>query len=305
MAYRVKAYHHQRKCIKIKKNGENCKAIALVGSEYCRMHSRLTPLQRLQKKEERALGINSINKARYNPKQVTVRDAYNANLQSPTLLNLHDEVALLQARLQELLASPVSKIELQLQVVDRIERLITSIKKIELTSQALKQAENKVTLVINKVALIINNAVKDRAVKQAIAKELYKLGVASASKQESASINTETPSINKPNVLLRENVLLLEGAEGEIGGRGSGTGKGSQIPTLPQSSNLPTPAQSNPLPNSESQNISKPKLEIPKVLRTDTGLSVFITESEVRVIKDKFIIDKKATPLPDAREFIK
>jgi hypothetical protein len=193
-------YHSQRLCAyerKIDKDDSDsplyhCKSIAVTGSMYCRHHCGLSKVNREKRKLETRSAreiapISAFNKPRYEPSATTVKEYYRSNMQSPGILNLRNEVALLQARLQELLEAPISKLELQLQVIDRIEKLINTITRLELSAQAMKKAEEKVSLVINKIAIVINTTVKDRDTRRAIAKALLESG-----------INTETSVINTP-----------------------------------------------------------------------------------------------------------
>ncbi len=237
MSYHKTVYHHQKKCKQITKSKKPCGNIALTGSDYCRMHTNLTPLQRIEKKLEAKQKRSSImsvdnNSARYLPAQLSVREAYETNLRSVTLLDMRQEIALLQARLQQLLDSPVDNLEKQLQVIDRIEKMITSITRLELSAQALRQAEEKVRLVINKVAVVINRTVTDKDAKRTIARALFELGTSVESRN---AINTKEAFINT-----HDDFVHVEEGEGESEARETRNGgiakeMDQTIPSPPQS----------------------------------------------------------------------
>lgn len=171
-------YHSQRLCAHVRKNNVQCKAIAVVGSEFCRSHSGLSAVQRLQRKQAmQALAPGDAQAQAYAPAATSVRAYYEQHLNAPGLMTLQNEVALLKARLQELLDAPINNLAVQLQVIARIESLINSVNRINNDTRSVQAAERKVSLVINKIALVINNVVTDRALRTAIARALAEAGV--------------------------------------------------------------------------------------------------------------------------------
>lgn len=199
----IKGYHFQRICKGVTKNNTKCKMIALIASDYCLHHSNITKEQRLSLKAQRQslAPINKINSQRYEPKIETVRMRMNINLAAPGLLDLRQEVALLQALLQNLLDAPIIDYAKQLQVIDRIEKLVGQIKTQERADAVQKSAEQKVQLVINNLALVINELVLDKALRLAIAQRLAEVGQQELSAApldteaiQEAPINTEVHS---------------------------------------------------------------------------------------------------------------
>lgn len=172
---------NKRLCTYLYPDNKKCNCIALTASDYCRHHAP---------KEIIAARLISQAQNRYSSKNLSVRQALNTNLASPSLLDLRHEIALLQAWLQELMDAPVSNFEKQLQVIDRIEKLVTNFQRIRLSAQALAQAENKVRLVINNVVLILKDVVTDKEQRQEIARRLAALGQQYETEQQSAALNS-------------------------------------------------------------------------------------------------------------------
>jgi hypothetical protein len=184
----------------------------------------------------------------------------NNNLGSTSLLDLRHEIALLQTWLQELMDAPVSRFDKQLQVIDRIERLVTNFQRVRLSAQALAQAENKVRLVINNLVLIIKDVVIDKEQRQEIARRLAAIGQQYETEERSAAlgsalitekpidtehcINTEKPiNTQAPNV----DVVLITAQDTSvapcveprgIGDPGVGEGTEQDIPS-PRAEPLP------------------------------------------------------------------
>lgn len=247
--YNANAYSHQRICKGHTKTGEPCKGIAIIGSEYCRRHCGVSRLKRIELKATAkgnqdigallaapagaALGsvkaiknntaVPAINRAssqvqRYAPGNSSAAAFYSEYLQRPDLLDLRNEVALLQSMLQQILNNPNTRLELQLQVLDRMERFVTAIKRIELTEAAMVQANEKVRLVVHKCAIIINNLVPDRMQRRAIAKALLEAGLeaeAGANSQSQPAMQPEpepepdTPEPETPDLIKPINSSLL------------------------------------------------------------------------------------------------
>jgi hypothetical protein len=242
----TKAYAIQRKCKGKNKDNSNCKGIALIGQDYCKHHA-LTSIS--------MSAFNTVNTQRYNPRCASVREHVNNNLGSANLLDLRQEVALLQALLQQLLDAPINNLDKQLQVIDRIDRLVANIQRAELSAKAIAQAQNKTRLVINKVAVVINTLVNDKALKLAIARALSDVGYEhekqSAAEQEAAAtsaINTEQP-INAEAAATSAGLIAAAqeqqqapGAGAETGDTAPGNGIEQDIPSVPQShdSQIPT-----------------------------------------------------------------
>lgn len=163
-------------CEYIKPNGEKCKGIALRQSRYCQHHAKGFTTTQTQSPND-ILGINQGNRTpRYGGVGSTVRQRLLSNLASPDILDLRQEIALLQAWLQELMDAPVVNFNKQMQIIDRIERLVTNFQRVKLSAHALAQAENKVRLVISNVVLIIKQVVTDKDMRQEIARRLSELG---------------------------------------------------------------------------------------------------------------------------------
>lgn len=234
----LKAYSNNKKlCVYVNAQGIKCKGIALRISSYCQHHvkhdttlSQATPA--LQENQQ----------GRYTSPRESVRVRINNNLASPSLLDLRHEIALLQAWLQELMDAPVTNFEKQLQVIDRIERLVTNFQRVKLSAQALAQAENKVRLVINHVVLIIKGVVTDKEQRQEIARRLSELGAQYEQEQQSATllsgalgaepcINTQAPVINNNAPVLSQDVESAQAQARETRDPGVGQGTDQDIPS--------------------------------------------------------------------------
>ena len=247
----TKAYSNNKVlCSYVNANNIKCKAIALSKSLYCRHHVKYdTSLKALDTNQEN-------QKARYTSPRESVRERININLASPSLLDLRHEIALLQAWLQELMDAPVTHFDKQLQVIDRIERLVTNFQRVKLSAQALAQAENKVKLVINNVVLIIKGVVTDKEQRQEIARRLAELGNAYDANQDAVTlgagigmpdfINTQqAPINNSPPVLSQAPVSAVPQAA-RTGDPGAGTGTESEIPS-PCQEPSPSGSPENPI----------------------------------------------------------
>lgn len=194
-------YHSQAKCQYINPQGKKCNCISSLNSLYCRHHVKEISIP--SNSNISALNNSSVTQSRYNPKSVTVRECMNNNLASPSQLDMRHEIALLQAWLQELMDAPVSNFDKQLQVIDRIEKLVTNFQRIRLSAQALAQAEHKVKLVINNVVLIIKDVVTDKEERAEIARRLAELGNAYEQQQQSAALAS--------SVLIQEEPINAQG----------------------------------------------------------------------------------------------
>lgn len=234
----IKAYSLQRKCKGKSKDNNDCKGIALIGQDYCKHHAIASITLR---------EINSDIKSRYEPRVQTVREHVNSNLASPHLLDMRHEVALLQALLQQLLDAPVGNLDKQLQVIDRLDRLVTNIQRVELNAKAISQAENKTRLVINKFAVVINSVVTDKALKLAIARALSAVGLEhekqSAAEQEAAAasaINTEQPIRTEQ---AQEQAQLIAAAQEQGTSTGAGAETGDTAPGMEKEQDIVPPSQ--------------------------------------------------------------
>lgn len=172
---------NKRLCTYAYSDSRTCKGIALSNSNYCRHHATAVNTPSLSTTN----GVQN----RYAPKSETVRARMYTNLNAPNVLDLRQEIALLQAWLQELMDAPVVNFEKQLQIIDRIERLTTNFQRIRLSAQALAQAENKVKLIINNVVVIIKAVVHDKEERQEIARRLAALGQQYETEQQSAALS--------------------------------------------------------------------------------------------------------------------
>jgi hypothetical protein len=240
----LKAYEGKRLCNHLYEDGITCKCLALSYSDKCRHH---------HKTEDVLPDLTEHQQSRYTSANQTVRQRINSNLASPTLLDLRHEIALLQNWLQELLDSPVKNFDKQLQVIDRIERLVTNFQRVRLSAQALAQAENKVRLVINNLVLIIKDVVTNKEQRQEIARRISELGNEYESRLQDALLkgNTEDlliQDVSVPGLSINTSATQAPTQDTapstvhETGGPGRGDGIDSEIPSpCPDASSLVPP----------------------------------------------------------------
>ncbi len=201
-------YHEQRLCKAKTRKGSKCGNIALVGLDYCRFHTTTPKAKRLELKQQQAIAQGKPIRPRYTMETTTQRKVYHQNLANPQLLDLSNEVALLQGLLQDLInkaqlptANQTGNLTLQLQVIDRLEKLVSSINRKDAQLRADERADERVKLVVNKVAIVINNIVKDASTRQAIAKELLHL----AQEDTTSPLKVSIPNDNAPLTNLEAN----------------------------------------------------------------------------------------------------
>lgn len=231
-------------------NGNLCKGLALSYSNHCKHHSTDSPPQELITEQQN----------RYSPKSQTVRQRTNVFLSSPQLLDLRHEIALLQAWLQELMDAPVSNFEKQLQVIDRIERLVTNFQRIRLSAQALAQAEDKVRLVVNSTVLIIKELVTDKALRYAIAQRLAELGAQYEVERNAqaglANVLMQAPGNGNANAPIDNAVLIRPGANASAQALAAARETGDPTPGTETDQDIGSPSQLAPsldVPGSPSQ----------------------------------------------------
>jgi hypothetical protein len=221
-------YWLQRICKSTKKNGSACKGIAITGSEYCRFHSNLPSIKRLQK------DFYS-HPERYKLPTTFQEYLYKKNLNQPTIFNLSNEVALLQTYLQVLIddgkkqkkeASPsdnsgtqsIPNLALQLIIVDKLGRLTETLKRIEAQDKYFNQARQTIGVVLQRIVIIMDKYIPDKNLKSLIAQELYKVGL----DEEQGKKDKQELIEGVLKRAERENEALTLKPEAEIGNRGDG-----------------------------------------------------------------------------------
>ena len=210
-------YHTQAHCQFVKPSGENCGCIALRGSLYCQHHSSdYVPKQDDAKPK---------HIKRYNIDNTLIDNTYERNLNADNIYSLRDEIALLQTHLQGLLSSHCALAKYivdtdntkdklgfikqynygmttQLQLIDRLEKLIKMTKDLEFKEKASGESSLLLRNILSKVVFIINTNVQDMGMKRQIAEELWRIG------QPLAEVNERSPcsTIEQQPKLVANNV---------------------------------------------------------------------------------------------------
>jgi len=187
-------YYIQKLCKGKNKSNEPCRAIAIIGSDYCRFHSKLPSIKRLTKDLE-------ARPERYQIPITFQKYLYRKNLADQHIFNLSDEIALLQTHLQVLINKnfELSKnnkniddnIVLQLSVIEHLRKLTETLKRIEVQEKYFDRANQTIKVVLQRIVVIIEKFITDKDIKRLIAQELYKLGL------ETEGMQQETIDKNK------------------------------------------------------------------------------------------------------------
>ena len=189
-------YHKQKLCKGKKRDGTLCKGVALVGSDFCRCHSRLPSLKKLSNQFE-------AYPERYKINNTVLKYHYQSNLASKNITNLRDEIALLQSYLAGLINSTstskdgngnqeaIPNIELQLKIISELKTLTMALKKIELQDKFFNKANEAIRNTVTQIVLIIDRFVTDKQLKALIANEIFKLGASEEEPQDAIDVAPE------------------------------------------------------------------------------------------------------------------